>query len=226
MKNTFFKSLTIIVLCFVVQGLSSCIPFTGQHFRHMGEEGQCILIQERTEDAPELYRAGDKLYVKGTLTDFRQYNPQWSESIDRTAPDYSVTLPSAPRQTVYLALTPRRRATVNRGVYLHDYVVETSPILTELPANATRYDRRIKFDSLSDLVHIKDKGNWRNAIVTQELEANLHALYAYPLAALCYVGIDTPIIVLQSGAVIVSLPFIYCYDSIARYCELSRQSND
>lgn len=213
-----FFLLVFTALC--VPGLSSCITHTGQHFKHLGQEGQCILLHEREGQSLELYHAEGKIYAKGTLTSFHEYNPEWCNSIDRAATDYKRTTDGAPRQTVYRELVPVQErlpevelSPRSKGVYLR---VVDSPHLTELPAGARVYSTRIPFaDSRSQ--RVSDNEVFLHAIITKENSPDLHALYAYPLAAVCYVGIDAPVILVQGAAAVVTLPFIVCYERIAEW---------
>ena len=59
----------------------------------------------------------------------------------------------------------------------------------------------------------KDGSQWHTAIITEELGANWHSIYAYPIAAVRYVGIDTPVILPQ----VVAYPFIMCYAGLSNY---------
>lgn len=222
MNGRFFFLLMVTALW--ATGLSSCITHTGQHFMHLGREGQCMLLHMREGDSLAFYQVEGKIYAKGTLTTYHEYNPGWCNSIDRAATDYKRTTDGAPRQTVYKELVPVReripdvaRSLRAESVHYREYLrVADSHHLTELPAGAKPYSTRMTF--AQPLPHrVSDNEVFRQAIITQECSANLHALYAYPLAAVCYVGIDAPVILVQGAAAIVALPFISCYDRIARY---------
>lgn len=219
MKGRVFLFLMLTALC--VPGLSSCITHTGQHFKHLGQEGQCILLHEREGQSLELYHAEGKIYAKGTLTSFHEYNPEWCNSIDRASTDYKRTTDGAPRQTVYRELVPVQEripavawSPRSKGEkYLR---VADSPYLTELPAGARAYSTRLSFAD-TQTQRVSDNEVFRRAIITKECSPDLHALYAYPLAAVCYVGIDAPVILVQGAAAVVTLPFIVCYERIAKW---------
>lgn len=57
-------------------------------------------------------------------------------------------------------------------------------------------------------------GKYRQAIITEELSVNLHALYAYPLSAVCYLGINAPVVIAQGASFLIALPFIMGYEGI------------
>ena len=204
MNGRVFLLLMLTALC--VSGLSSCITHTGQHFKHLGQEGQCILLHEREGQSLELYHAEGKIYAKGTLTSFHEYNPEWCGSIDRAATDYKRTTDGAPRQTVYRELVPVQEqlpevelSPRSKGEkYLR---VADSPYLTELPAGARAYSTRLSFAD-TQTQRVSDNEVFRRAIITKECSPDLHALYAYPLAAVCYVGIDAPVILVQGAAAV------------------------
>ena len=204
MNGRVFLLLMLTALC--VPGLSSCITHTGQHFKHLGQEGQCILLHEREGQSLELYHAEGKIYAKGTLTNFHEYNPEWCGSIDLPATDYKRTTDGAPRQTVYRELVPVQEripavawSPRSKGEkYLR---VADSPYLTELPAGARAYSTRLSFAD-TQTQRVSDNEVFRRAIITKECSPDLHALYAYPLAAVCYVGIDAPVILVQGAAAV------------------------
>lgn len=219
-----FLMLFLASLCMV--GLSSCVPFTGQHFRHLGREGQCILLGTREDEPLELYRVEGKIYVKGTLTTFHEYNPKWSDSIDRPASAYKRTTEGAPRQTVFKELELVRvhmpeeikEAFPHSDDYREYWRIADSPPRTGLPDGAEPYFSRVELPVPLN-PGIKDNEGFRRAIITEQLSPNLHALYAYPMAAVCYIGIDAPIILVQGAALITIVPVIECYNRIARWFE-------
>lgn len=203
-------------------GARSCIVSTGKHFKNMGQEGKCILTHQRKDKTLELYRAGDKVYVKGTLASFREYDPDIVTSIDLWDRTHKLTTQGTPRKTVYQELTLLRYPThdvrnTGKAQYVEQWHAADSPVLTELPKGARPYFSRAELSAHS-YPEVKDADQWHTAIVTDELGADWHALYAYPMAAVCYVGIDTPVILAQ----VVSLPVILCYAHIA---DLFRQES-
>ena len=218
----FPRILATAVLCLAAGGLSSCIVSTGKHFKNMGQEGQCILTHQRKDKTLELYRAGDKVYVKGTLASFREYDPDIVTSIDLWDRTHKLTTQRTPRKTVYKELQLRRYTThdvknTGKERFVYQWHSADSHVLTELPEGARPFFSRAELSAHS-YPEVKDADQWHTAIVTEELGADWHAIYAYPLAAVCYVGIDTPVIMAQ----VVALPFIMCYASIA---DLFRQEN-
>lgn len=195
-------------------GLSSCIVSTGKHFKLMGQKGQCILTHQRKDKTLELYRAGDKVYVKGTPAEFREYDPDLVTSIDRPDRTYKQTTQGSPGPAVYKELKLMRYPTLDvngsgKGHGVEKWHAADSPVLTELPMGARPYFSRVGL-SAHEYPEVKDGNQWHTSIVTEELGADLHALYAYPMAAVCYVGIDTPVILAQA----VALPFIMCYAGV------------
>lgn len=222
--NTIRKILTVTALCLAALGLSSCLVSTGKHFKHMGQEGQCILTHQRKDKTLELYRADDKVYVKGTLATFREYDPDLVTSIDKSDRTYKQTTQGSPRLTVYKELKLMRYPTLDvsgsgKGHYVNKWHAADSPVLTELPKEARPYFSRVEL-SAHEYPVVKDDNQWHTSIVTEELGADLHALYAYPMAAVCYVGIDTPVILAQA----VALPFIMCYAGVEQRVRHDEQS--
>lgn len=201
--------------------LNSCITSTGAHFKHLGQDGQCILMHQRKDDSLELYRVKDKTYVKGTLTTFHEYNPEWCNSIDQSDSTYKTTTEGAPRQTVYRELELTRYRTDDDRC--NEYWNTTdSPLLTELPQDASAYHSKVEMPPHFSL-NIKDKGEYRQAIITEELNANLHALYAYPLSAVCYLGIDAPVVIAQGASFLLALPFIMGYEGIKNHIRANQE---
>lgn len=194
--------------------LNSCIVSTGAHFKNMGEDGQCILTAQRKDDSLELYKTKDKTFVKGTLTTFYHYNPELTSSIDRSDSTYKRTTEGAARQTVYKELRLMRYPLPENGDYREYWQAVDSPHITELPQDAKPYHSTVSLEPSPSYPEVKDEGEFRQAIITEEISPNLHALYAYPMAAICRLGIDTPVVVAQGAAFIIALPFLYCRDKI------------
>ncbi len=189
--------------------LNSCIISTGAHFKNMGEDGQCILTAQRKDESLELYKAQDKTFVKGTLTTFHHYNPELTSSIDLPDCTYKRTTEGAARQTVYKELKLMRYTRTGECWFSAD-----SPLLTELPQGAKPYHSTVELAPSPSYPNIKDEGEFRQAIITEEISPNLHAIYAYPMSAICRLAIDTPVVVAQGAAFIMALPFLYCYDKM------------
>lgn len=202
--------LFLAVLCMV--GLSSCVCSTGNYFKNLGRQGQCILMETRADNTLELYRGQNKIYAKGTLTTFREYDPVWVSDINRADLTYKLTSADAPRQTVYQELQlvrfPLPPDSEGKS-YLDKWQSAGTPYLTELPEGARPYHSRISL--CPEYPHVNDGGNLRPAIMTEQTEATLHALYAYPMAAVCYAGIDAPVMVAQGLVAVVVLPFVGIY---------------
>lgn len=214
MPPPFPNILAATALCLAAAGLSSCIVSTGNHFKRLGQDGQCILTHQRKDKTLELYRADDKVYVKGTLSTFREYDPDVVTSIDQSDRTYKLTTQEEPRQTVYKELKLLRYPThdvrnTGKSHYVERWHAADSPTLTELPQGAKPYFSRIEL-SAHGYPTVKDGSQEHTAIVTEELGANWRSIYAYPMAAVCYVGIDTPVILSQ----VVAFPFIMCYAGV------------
>lgn len=204
--------LFLAVLC--MAGLSSCVCSTGNYFKNLGREGQCILMETRADNTLELYRGQNKIYAKGTLTTFREYDPVWVSDINRADLTYKLTSADAPRQTVYQELQLVRFSLppdFEGQKYLDKWQSAGTPYLTELPEGARPYYSRISLVSSGDYPHVDDGGRLRPAIMTEQTGATLHALYAYPMAAICYAGIDAPVMVAQGLVAVVLLPFVVIY---------------
>ena len=222
----FLRILPAAACCLAAGMLDSCIVSTARHFKHMGQEGQCILPHLREDSSLELYRDEDKVYMKGALTAFREYDPDLTASIDRHDRTYRLTRKGEPRRTVYKELTLMRHPTLdvrNTGKFheVEQWHPADSFALAELPEGAVPYFSRLRL-SPHAYSWVKDGEQWHTAIVTEELSANVHAIYAYPMAAVCYVGIDAPAILVQAAA----LPFVMCYAGIERCCRQNEASAD
>lgn len=194
--------------------LNSCIISTGAHFKNMGEDGQCILTAQRKDESLELYKAQDKTFVKGTLTTFHHYNPELTSSIDLPDRTYKRTTEGAARQTVYKELRLMRYPLPDDGDYREYWQTADSPHITELPQGAKPYHSTVELAPSPSYPNVKDEGEFRQAIITEEISPNLHAIYAYPMSAICRLAIDTPVVVAQGAAFIMALPFLYCYDKM------------
>lgn len=202
--------LFLVVLC--MAGLSSCVCSTGNYFKNLGREGQCILMETRADNALELYRVQNKVYAKGTLTTFREHDPVWVSDLHSTDVTRKLTSADAPRQTVYQELQLVRfslPADVEGKSYLDVWQSAGTPYLTALPEGARPYHSRMSL--CPEYPHVNDGGNLRPAIMTEQPGATLHALYAYPMAAVCYAGIDAPVMVAQGLVAVVVLPFVGIY---------------
>lgn len=202
--------LFLVVLC--MAGLSSCVCSTGNYFKNLGREGQCILMEKRADNALELYRVQNKVYAKGTLTTFREHDPVWVSDLHSTDVTRKLTSADAPRQTVYQELQLVRfslPADVEGKSYLDVWQSAGTPYLTALPEGARPYHSRMSL--CPEYPHVNDGGNLRPAIMTEQPGATLHALYAYPMAVVCYAGIDAPVMVAQGLVAVVVLPFVGIY---------------
>ena len=231
MKTTFPRILATTALCLAAVGMSSCISTTHRVVKAWGQSADEVYwVNELGGTTDCLYRVGNELYVQAyrssgevSMGGVRPCGDMWLGDWDR--PGYDVTPHTDKAEKVWLRLVNTNRDEVYRefrygsrhwpseDISLH---VSCKDALTQLPPNAVSLamprKRRVELyvvDGLSAGLNTE----WSSARPSTYISADAHALYAYPLSAIMFVGVDVPVTLTSPiwliPCICVSIPQLY-----------------
>ena len=212
---TIHKIFATTALCLAAMGLNSCISTSHRVVRAWGQSADEVYWANEMEGSTEcLYRIGNELYVQAyrssgdvTMGGLRPWGDllmlNWDE------PTYEVTPHTDKAEKVWLRLVNENWNDVRREFrygdrdLLSDDVslrVTCKEALTELPPDAVRLvmprKRRVKLyavDGLTAGMNKEYSSYSKERRPSTYISADAHALYAYPLSAIMFVGVDVPL---------------------------------
>ena len=213
--TTFRKILATTALCLAALGLSSCISTTHRVVKAWGQSADAVYWANELGGTTDcLYRIGNELYVQAyrssgevSMGGVRPWGDMWLGDWDR--PRYDVTPHTDKAEKVWLRLVNENWNDVRRAFRYGDRDLLSADVhlsvtckdaLTELPPHAIRVEvpRKRKVElSVADGLSAGMNGEY--GFQTKErrpstyISADAHALYAYPLSAIMFVGVDVPV---------------------------------
>lgn len=160
--------------------LASCTQFRAR-IADLGEKHTGVDI------APPrvVYRVANRYYVQGVQAEFEHHTPILMKTIKEQGGEYT-RIPGTEGKVVYHE--------IEQGEYGGYYLAHNADWQTTLPGKAAR----IIFSPSTKLP--------QGACVVQS-HTTAHALYAYPLAAVAFVGLDVPSALLNTAWSILLIPY-------------------
>lgn len=235
MKTFFHKMIATTALCLAGLGVNSCISTTHRVVKAWGQSADEVYWANELEGTTDcLYRIGNELYVQAyrssadvTMGGIRPWGDLLMLNWDR--PVYEVTPHTDKAEKVWLRLVNenwndvRREFRYGNRDLLSDDVhlsVTCKDALTELPPHAIRVEvprkRKVELsvaDGLSAGMNFECSFASKEQRPSTYISADAHALYAYPLSAIMFVGVDVPVTLISPvwvvPATIVSLYSYY-----------------
>ena len=213
--TTFRKILATTVLCLAALGLSSCISTTHRVVKAWGQSADEVYWANELGGTTDcLYRIGNELYVQAyrssgevSMGGVRPWGDMWLGDWDR--PRYDVTPHTDKAEKVWLRLVNANRDEVCREFRYGSrhspsddicIYVSCKDTLTQLPPDAARLamprKRRVELfvvDGLAAGMNTKWSSDSKKRRPSTYISADAHALYAYPLSAIMFVGVDVPV---------------------------------
>ena len=210
----FRKILTTTALCLAAVGLSSCISTTHRVVKAWGQSADEVYwVNELGGTTDCLYRIGNELYVQayrssGEVT-MGGISP-WGDllMLDWNEPIYDVTPHTDKAEKVWLRLVNENWNDVRREFRYGDrnllsenvsLRVTCKDALTELPPHAIHVEvprkRKVELfvvDGLKAGMNVEYSSDSKEERPSTYISADAHALYAYPLSAIMFVGVDVP----------------------------------
>ena len=231
----FRKILTTTALCLAAVGLSSCISTTHRVVKAWGQSADEVYwVNELGGTTDSLYRIGNELYVQayrssGEVT-MGGISP-WGDllMLDWNEPIYDVTPHTDKAEKVWLRLVNENWNDVRREFRYGDrnllsenvsLRVTCKDALTELPPHAIRVEvprkRKVELfvvDGLKAGMNVEYSSDSKEERPSTYISADAHALYAYPLSAIMFVGVDVPVTLTSPiwliPCICVSIPQLY-----------------
>ena len=213
--TTFRKILATTALCLAALGLSSCISTTHRVVKAWGQSADAVYWANELGGTTDcLYRIGNELYVQAyrssgdvTMGGIRPWGDLlmlgWNE------PAYDVTPHTDKAEKVWLRLVNENWNDVRREfrygcreLRSEDVHIRVSckDTLTQLPPDAVRLTvprkRRVVLhavDGLTAGMNCEFSFESKEERPSTYISADAHALYAYPLSVIMFVGVDVPV---------------------------------
>lgn len=211
--SPFHRILASTALCLAAVGLSSCICATHRVVKTWGQSADEVYWVNELEGTTDcLYRVGKELYVQGyrssgdvTMGVDNCYGGIWMYPEEAV---YNVTPHTAGAEKVWLRIKDRDWNEVRRFFrtgetrFTSEYIslhVTSKDALTELPPHAVRLPvprtRRVRL-VVKDGLSAGRNWDWEKdgyGRPSDHISADAHALYAYPLAGILFLGVDVPL---------------------------------
>ena len=211
---SFHKILATSALCLAALGLCSCISTSHRVVKAWGQSADEVYwVNELGGTTDCLYRIGNELYVQayrssGDVT-MGGISP-WGNylMLDWATPKYDVTPHTDKAEKVWLRLVNENWNDVRREFRYGDrnllsenvsLRVTCKDALTELPPHAIRVEvprkRKVELfvvDGLKAGMNVEYSSDSKEERPSTYISADAHALYAYPLSAIMFVGVDVP----------------------------------
>ena len=211
---SFHKILATSALCLAALGLCSCISTSHRVVKAWGQSADEVYwVNELGGTTDCLYRIGNELYVQayrssGDVT-MGGISP-WGNylMLDWATPKYDVTPHTDKAEKVWLRLVNENWNDVRREFRYGDrnllsenvsLRVTCKDTLTELPPHAIRVEvprkRKVELfvvDGLKAGMNVEYSSDSKEERPSTYISADAHALYAYPLSAIMFVGVDVP----------------------------------
>lgn len=211
---SFHKILATSALCLAALGLCSCISTSHRVVKAWGQSADEVYwVNELGGTTDCLYRIGNELYVQayrssGDVT-MGGISP-WGNylMLDWATPKYDVTPHTDKAEKVWLRLVNENWNDVRREFRYGDrnllsenvsLRVTCKDTLTELPPHAIRVEvprkRKVELfvvDGLMAGMNVEYSSDSKEERPSTYISADAHALYAYPLSAIMFVGVDVP----------------------------------
>ncbi|MBQ8516014.1 MAG: hypothetical protein IJ498_00370 [Akkermansia sp.] len=209
MNLLLLRLLLLISLC--TAGLSSCIMQSALHrpVFDRGREGTGLLVKgasdvvqvgeewELVADSVTVHHADSRMFIEAHPARFVRRNREWLLTMENDHPRYVVEVEEAP--VVYGEVIKDRSG----------YLVRTqTPWQNNLPSGAVRQSGKLLLPDAK--CYTCNKGI---ILVSHDLQANAHALWAYPLGSVLTVA-DAPLTVALHGLFAVAVPVVYTYDKL------------
>ena len=210
----FRKILATSALCLAAMGLSSCISTTHRVVKAWGQSADEVYWANELGGTTDcLYRIGNELYVQayrssGDVT--MGGRSPWGDllMLNWDEPTYEVTPHTDKAEKVWLRLVNENWNDVRRAFRYGDRDLRSDDVhlsvtckdaLTELPPHAIRVEvprkRKVELsvaDGLSAGMNVEYGFQTKERRPSTYISADAHALYAYPLSAIMFVGVDVP----------------------------------
>ena len=231
----FRKILATTALCLAAVGVSSCISTTHRVVKAWGQSADEVYwVNELGGTTDCLYRIGNELYVQayrssGEVT--MGGRSPWGDLLmmDWNEPIYDVTPHTDKAEKVWLRLVNENWNDVRRefrygcrDLLSEDVHIRVSckDTLTQLPPDAVRLTvprkRRVVLhavDGLTAGMNCEFSFESKEERPSTYISADAHALYAYPLSAIMFVGVDVPVTLTSPiwliPCICVSIPQLY-----------------
>lgn len=211
--SPFHRILASTALCLAAVGLSSCICATHRVVKTWGQSADEVYWVNELEGTTDcLYRVGKELYVQGyrssgdvTMGVDNCYGGIWMYPEEAV---YEVTPHPDKAEKVWLRIKDRDWDEVRRFFrtgetrFSSEYIslhVTSKDALTELPSHAVRLPvprtRRVRL-VVKDGLSAGKNWDWERdgyGRPSDHISADAHALYAYPLAGILFLGVDVPL---------------------------------
>lgn len=209
------RILATTALCLAAVGVSSCISTTHRVVKAWGQSADEVYWANELGGTTDcLYRIGNELYVQAyrssgevSMGGVRPWGDMWLGDWDR--PMYEVTPHTDKAEKVWLRLVNTNRDEVCREFRYGSrhrpsddicIYVSCKDTLTQLPPDAVRLamprKRRVELyvvDGLAAGVNTERSSDSKEERPSTYISADAHALYAYPLSAIMFVGVDVPV---------------------------------
>ena len=227
--------LAATALCLAAVALSSCISTTHRVVKAWGQSADEVYwVNELGGTTDCLYRIGNELYVQayrssGEVT--MGGRSPWGDLLmqDWNEPAYDVTPHTDKAEKVWLRLVNENWNDVRRefrygcrDLLSEDVHIRVSckDTLTQLPPDAVRLTvprkRRVVLhavDGLTAGMNCEYSSDSKEERPSTYISADAHALYAYPLSAIMFVGVDVPVTLTSPiwliPCICVSIPQLY-----------------
>ena len=231
----FQKILTTTALCLAAMVVNSCISTSHRVVRAWGQSADEVYwVNELGGTTDCLYRIGNELYVQayrssGEVT--MGGRSPWGDLLmmDWNEPIYDVTPHTDKAEKVWLRLVNENWNDVRRefrygcrDLLSEDVHIRVSckDTLTQLPPDAVRLTvprkRRVVLhavDGLTAGMNCEYSSDSKEERPSTYISADAHALYAYPLSAIMFVGVDVPVTLTSPiwliPCICVSIPQLY-----------------
>ncbi len=214
MKTLLRRIPVITALCLAAPGLSSCISTTHRVVKAWGQSADEVYWANELEGTTDcLYRVGKELYVQGYRSSgevtMGVENCFGGMLFSREVAEYVVSPHTDKAEKVWLRITDMDRADIQSYFqtgetrFTADYIslrVTSKDALTALPPHAVRISvprKRPVHLAVKDGLSAGSNWDWESTDVKEQpsshLTADAHALYAYPLAGVLFLGVDVPL---------------------------------
>ena len=198
----------LYVLPLVTLLLSSCIVQTHRHFYNMGRSGSYL------EDKDcQFLQVNDTLYVEGKLYRYKYHVPHLYVFLEPSNYPYPVEVKNDTPCTVYGEIVTEKD---KHGITYWER--NDTPWLTKKPEGAKPIKLKRAYHRGANMTLYYGPLHSHNRIVAEPepAHATIHALYAYPLAALSLIAVDIPVTVVANtlflGGGLLSAPYFMLTD--------------